>query len=263
MTQESIPTEIRRERIATRVQSEPFVRVDTLSEEFGISEVTVRSDLAELEREGSIRRVRGGAAPTNGTEGSERSFEESLTELSYEKSHIGEMAAAMVRSGMKVMLDVGTTSNAVAQALVARRDLEDVVVITNGVNIAMALEETIPRFTVVVTGGTLRPLQHSLVDPLGAAMLENLFADICFVGCNGIDLENGITNANIPEAAIKQRMIAGAHKTVVVADSSKIGKTSAARIAGLADIDTIITDRNADRTIVDGLNEAGIEVMTV
>jgi DeoR family transcriptional regulator of aga operon len=259
MTQETVPTEIRRERIASLVQSQPFVRVDYLSEEFGISEVTVRSDLAELERVGAVRRVRGGAAPN----GVERSFEESLEELSTEKTAIGQAAAAMVTDGQTIMLDVGTTSNAVAQALLRRSDLTDVMVITNGVNIALALEAAIPRFTVVVTGGTLRPLQHSLVDPLGAAMLDELNADICFVGCNGVDVESGVTNANIPEAAIKRKMMGGAHKTVVVADSSKFGHTSSARIADLADVDTIVTDKSVDPFVLAEVVDRGVKVVTV
>ncbi len=254
-----VPTEIRRERIASLVQSQPFVRVDYLSEEFGISEVTVRSDLAELERAGAIRRVRGGAAPA----AFERSFEESLTELSAEKARIGRAAADLVKSGHKVMLDVGTTSSALAEALVARSELSEVVAITNGMNTALRLEPAIPRFTVLVTGGTLRPLQHSLVDPLGGVMLDQLQADVCFIGCNGVSSESGVTNANIAEAAIKQRMIAGAQKTVVLADSTKIGQTSAALIAGLDSVDTLITNEDADTGALRQIEAAGVEVIRV
>lgn len=82
------------------------------------------------------------------------------------KRAIGRRAAALVTSGSSILLDVGSTTLAVARALVARAELSELTVVTNGLSIALALEAAIPRFTVVVTGGTLRPLQHSLVNPL-------------------------------------------------------------------------------------------------
>jgi hypothetical protein len=107
-----------------------------------------------------------------------------------------------------VILDVGTTTTAIARALMASDELTNVCVFTNAINIALELEPAIPRFTVVVLGGTLRPLQHSLVDPLSGLVLEQVNVGIVFLGCNGIDPEAGITNLNLPEAGIKQRMLA-------------------------------------------------------
>lgn len=131
---------------------------------------------------------------------------------------------AMITSGASVILDVGTTTTtAIARALAARTDLDQVVVVTNGLNIALELEPAIPRFTVLVTGGTLRRLQHSLVEPLATVLLERIHADLAFVGCNGIDVEHGVTNLNLPEQEIKTRMIASASRAIVVADSSKVG----------------------------------------
>ena len=89
--------------------------------------------------------------------------------------------------GDTVLLDVGTTTTAIARALVARADLRDVTVVTNGLTVALVLERAWPRISVVVTGGTLRPLQHSLVNPLGTVLLDGLNASIAFIGCNGVD----------------------------------------------------------------------------
>src|SRR5260370_7775011 len=116
-----------------------------------------------------------------------------------EKDMIGRAAASLVSNGETVILDVGTTTTAVARVLTKRDDLYDVVVFTNALNIAIELESAIPRFTVVVTGGTLRPMQHSLVDPLGELMLERINAHTVFLGCNGIDPIGGITNFTLPE----------------------------------------------------------------
>src|SRR4030095_15820543 len=95
-------------------------------------------------------------------------------ESAKEKAGLGAYAAQMVSSGQTVMLDVGTTTTAVARALRHRTGRAAVTVVANAINIALELEPSAPRITVLVTGGTLRPLQHSLVNPLGTTLLERL-----------------------------------------------------------------------------------------
>jgi hypothetical protein len=112
-------------------------------------------------------------------------FEEVASTGAEEKQAIGRRAAALVSSGDTVIMDVGTTTTAVSRALMARQELTDVVVVTNGLNIALEFEAAMPRFSVIVTGGTVRPLQHSLVSPFAGLVLEQLNADILFLGCNG------------------------------------------------------------------------------
>jgi DeoR family transcriptional regulator of aga operon len=122
------------------------------------------------------------------------------------------------------------------------------------------LEPAIPRFTVIVTGGTLRPLQHSLVDPLAGAVIEHIHADIAFVGCSGVDVRAGVTNINLPEADVKRRMLAAAARSIVVADGSKLGIAHHSRVAPVSDIDALITSSDADLRIVDKLERAGLPV---
>ncbi|QHC60843.1 DeoR family transcriptional regulator [Rathayibacter sp. VKM Ac-2760] len=236
-----------------------FVSVADLADRLGVSVVTVRSDLDRLAGEGSVQRVRGGAVPVGERPG-ERSFEEGLTAASDEKAAIGREAAASVASGESVILDVGTTPLAIAHALVERDDLRDVTVITNGLTIALALEAAIPRFTVVVTGGTLRPLQHSLVEPLASEVLERVRADVVFIGCTGVHPEAGVTNVNLPEATLKRRMLRAAARRVVVADSSKLGVVDLGRVAGADEFDRLLTGAAASDADVARLEEAGLAV---
>ncbi|MDY0911639.1 DeoR/GlpR family DNA-binding transcription regulator [Rathayibacter festucae] len=236
-----------------------FVSVADLSGRLGVSVVTVRSDLDRLAGEGAVQRVRGGAVPT-GERSGERSFEEGLASASDEKAAIGREAAASVASGESVILDVGTTTLAIAHALVARDDLRDVTVITNGLTLALALEPAIPRFTVVVTGGTLRPLQHSLVEPLASEVLERLRADVVFIGCTGVHPEAGVTNVNLPEATLKRRMLHAAARRVVVADSSKLGVVDLGRVAGTEEFDRLLTGAAAGDAAVERLETAGLAV---
>jgi DeoR family transcriptional regulator of aga operon len=241
---EPLAADARRARLAALVVEEGFVRVADAAELFGVSEVTLRSDLSALERAGALRRVHGGAMAAAG------SARESPVEATAErdagvKRAIGRQAAALVRSGSSILLDVGSTTLAVARALIARTDLSDVTIITNGLSIALALEPAIPRFTVVVTGGTLRPLQHSLVNPLAGQTLAGLHVDLAILGCNGIatgpDGIGRVTNLNLAEAEVKRGMLAASTERMLVADGSKAGQRHLGLIGTLADFGTVVT----------------------
>ncbi len=257
-----IPTEMRREHLLTFIKAKDFVKVSDLSTRFGVSEVTIRADLDVLAGQGHIRRIRGGAMP-NARPFSERPFEETRGAHVAEKALIAKAAANLVSSGETIILDVGTTTTAVAQEMLKRTELQDIVVFTNALNIALELEQAIPRFTVVVIGGTLRPLQHSLVDPLGGIMLERINAHTVFLGCNGVDMQNGVTNLNLPEADIKQRMLQAARRRIVVADGSKIGAVALARLCDVDDIDLLITDSSANANVLNTLRERDLEILIV
>ena len=238
-----VPAEMRREQMLAYVKTQDFVRVTDLSTRFHVSEVTVRGDLDVLTEHGLIRRIRGGAMPRT-VPRPERPFEEMQGARVNEKDTIGRVAASLISHGETVILDVGTTTTAVARALVRRE-----------------LESAIPRFTVVVTGGTLRPMQHSLVDPLSGLMLERINAHTVFLGCNGIDPRGGVTNVNLPEAEIKRRMLQAARRRIVVADGSKVGEIELAYLCGVGEIDLLITDASADPTVVSALREKDLEVL--
>jgi DeoR family transcriptional regulator of aga operon len=235
-----LPPEVRRERLLALVLEEGFVRVGDASEVFGVSEVTMRSDLTALEAAGALRRVHGGAMAVRG-EGRESPVEATAERDAEVKGAIGRRTAALVSSGSSILLDVGSTTLAVARALVERADLGELTVITNGLSIALALEPAIPRFTVVVTGGTLRPLQHSLINPLATQTLATLHVDLAVLGCNGIDHQGRVTNLNLPEAEVKRAMLAAADTRILVADGSKASTTHLGMIAELNEFATLVT----------------------
>ena len=261
---DTLPAHQRREQIQRLVGERGFVRVRELREAFGVSGVTARADLDVLESAGTVQRVHGGAvpaAPLSGRPLREFSFEEALASSVLPKQQIGVLAAALVTSGQSILLDVGTTTLSIAHALLARTDLTDVVIITNGLSIALALEPAIPRFTVIVTGGSLRPLQHSLVEPLARTVLSQVHADLAFIGCNGVDAGYGVTNINLPEAGVKTLMLAAATRAVVVADASKLGQVHLGQVGPLRAFDTLVTDAAADEVMLAPLREAGLTVL--
>ena len=261
-TQPPIPASLRRERMLAEIKEREFVRVEELSSQFGVSAVTVRGDLDFLAARGKVHRVRGGAIASSMPR-QEQPFEDSILSFAAEKVAIAQTAAALLEDGETVLLDVGTTAAAAARAIAARAELRDVVVFTNGLKTALELEPATPRITVVVTGGTLRPLQHSLVDPLATLILDQISVKTVLLGCNGVDPVGGVTNINLPEAAVKQRMLAVAARKIVLADGSKLGRVEVARLCEISDIDVLITGRSADPAVVESLRERGCDVRVV
>ena len=256
----SDPAAVRRGSLARLLSSRGFVRVADASLELGVSEVTIRTDLTALERDGRAVRVHGGAMPVDGVL-RESPVESTRDERAEAKRAIGVVAARQIASGDCVYLDAGSTALAVAEALLQRRDLNELIVVTSALTIALALEPAIPRIEVVVTGGTLRPLQHSLVNPYAAPMLAGLRFDVAFIGCNGIHARHGVTNVNLPEAEIKTLALRSAQRSVLVADGGKLGRVDPAVIGTLSDFDQLITAGEAQPGAVNAVRTAGLDVV--
>lgn len=255
-----LPAALRRERMASFIGERQFVRVADLSEAFRISDVTVRSDLDVLHEARAVRRVRGGAVAR--PQASDVPHHPALAPDAPEKQEIGNVAAALVESGASVLIGPGSTAVAVARSL-ARADLRDVVVVTNGLLVALELERAWPRVSVVVTGGTLHPARHVLVEPMATAVLGHIHADLAIVGCGGIDARRGVTYADLAEAGVAQRMIEAAARVAVVADASKVGQVHLRRVAPVSRIATLITSSGADARALEEFRAAGVDVVVV
>jgi DeoR family transcriptional regulator of aga operon len=255
----AVDAEVRRAQMLAVIRTLDFARVGELSERFGISAVTVRADLDALASRGEVHRVRGGAIPralleedfANGN-GDDRA--------SKEKVLIGRAAALLVNDGDSVLMDMGSTTAAFARALAERTELAEVTVFTNGLKTALELEVAAPRITVVLLGGTLRSLRHSLVEPLASVMLEKINVHTVVVGCSGVHPVAGFTNADLPEAEVKKRMLLAGERRVVLADGSKLGRVELARLCAVEDVDVLISGASADAVIADALREQGCDV---
>lgn len=249
--------EERQRLILRRLMAEGRVQVMDLARELGVSAVTIRQDLGALAERGLIRRTHGGAVAVQ--TGFELPFARTAGVNAEEKARLARAAAEMIEEGETIILDVGTTTTAIAAALVGRRGLT---IVTNALNIAMLLEDS-QELTVIVTGGTLRSLQHSLVNPLGTEVLGLIRADHAFLGANGIEAEAGVTNANFPEAEIKRAMMAAARERIVVADHTKIGRVAAAVVAPVSAFDLLLTTSEADPAEIEKLRQKGLAVRLV
>ncbi|HLZ26988.1 MAG TPA: DeoR/GlpR family DNA-binding transcription regulator [Chloroflexota bacterium] len=253
----------RRQQILGLVNERGDTLVSELKALFGVSEVTVRSDLAELARRGLVVRTHGGAAsPAGGLRALELTFatrDQSNVEL---KTRIGSAAAALIQNGQSVMLDASTTGLQLARALRRQPPLQDVTVITNGVHTALELVNT-PGVNTILTGGQLRATAVSLTGALAADLLGKVHASLGFFGAKGLTLGQGLTDVNLQEVEMKATMAAVCERVVAIVDHTKLGAVSLATFVTLRGIALVITDDGADPAIVADLEHAGVEVRLV
>jgi DeoR family transcriptional regulator, aga operon transcriptional repressor len=250
-------TDVRRARILELVRSHDFVRVADLGEMLGVSSVTVRGDLDVLAARGDLRRIRGGAVsqePRRAPAEDRRSEERELRA-------IARVAAGLVNDRECVFVGGGAFAPALAEAIRERRGLSGVAVVTNDLGVAMALQPTVPRLTVMVTGGTLARLHPSLVDPLGDLMFRRLHAHTALVGGEGVDARAGLTAPDLGEAAVARRMLEAAERRVVLAASARVGAVQMAPVCAIDEIDVLVTGAAAEPASVEALGARGVEVM--
>lgn len=255
---DTLMAEERRQSILTQLQSEGRVIVGALAENFGVSQITIRKDLDMLAERGLAQRSHGGALLPSSSALFDPSLREKHKQHAPEKQRIGEAAAAMVTNGACVMLDSGTTTEAVARAL---KRFASLTVITNGINIATELSAT--NFDVILTGGNVRRNSSSLVGPIAEDVLREVHADVLFLGVDGFDIEVGLTTPNLLEARVNRAMIAAARKVVAVCDSTKFSRRSLSRIAPVTSLHHLISDRNLPDEAAEALRNLNIEVTLV
>lgn len=240
------------------------VRVEDVVTSLGISLATARRDLDALAEQQLIIRTRGGASANPST--GEVPLRYRMVRMPNEKASIATKAAALVRPGEVVAFNGGTTTTAAAHELgvrIAREpafEREPVTVVTNAVNIANDLTIR-PQVRVVVTGGVARTRSYELVGPLATAILPSISIDTLFLGVQAIDPVHGVFNHTEDEAAVNMGLARASRRTIVVADSSKLGSSAFARICGIEDLHALITDAGAAPEQLDQLRGRGLQII--
>lgn len=230
------------------------VSVTELAQRLGLSEVTIRSDLKDLEERGFLNRTRGGAAPAL-----HRDIMERQRERVEDKNRIAKAAAELVRDGDVIMIEAGTTTAMIARHLVGKRDVH---IVTNS-TLVFAYARLSPSLQITMTGGEFRRPTESLVGPLALQTIAKLNVRLAFVGTDGFSLERGMTTHLVEGAEIVKAMKAHAETTVLVADSSKYGRVGFAHVLQLGSVDLIISDSGLEDRALRELAEAHINVRTV
>ncbi|HCT3927364.1 TPA: DeoR family transcriptional regulator [Citrobacter koseri] len=253
-------TSERREQIIQRLRQQGSVQVNDLSVLFGVSTVTIRNDLAFLEKQGIAVRAYGGALICDSnTPGIEPSVEDKSSLNTAVKRSIAQAAVSLIKPGHRVILDSGTTTYEIARMM---RQHTDIIAMTNGMNVANALLEA-EGVELLMTGGHLRRQSQSFYGDQAEQSLQNYHFDMLFLGVDAIDLERGVSTHNEDEARLNRRMCEVAERIIVVTDSTKFNRSSLHKIIDTQRIHTIIVDESIPVDSLEGLRKSGIEVILV
>lgn len=247
----------RLENLRRLVKERRIVRVDELTTELSVSVATIRRDLAMLESRGDLRRVHGGAVAAE-TRLEEPLFDDKTSLAAQEKRRIATTALTLIRPKDSIFLDGGSTVLALAALL---HDRSDITVVTNSLRVAAELAGGGPAL--ILVGGEFRRLSQTFVGPLTRCTIGQLHVDRAFMGTIGLDVTTGLTTTDPREAFTKELVMQNAGEVILLADSSKIGKTSFARFADIANVHSLITDKRAPDRVLRTLRKLNINVLAV
>ena len=239
----SLTSDERRERIIEVLRQQDEVAVVELSQRLGVSEVTTRKDLQQLEEQGYLTRVRGGAVVSGRGQLELRFAARQQVNLD-EKRRIASCAVELIKPGNTIFVDGSTTTFQMTRLL---RNIQELTVITTGLYAALELSFA-PDVTTIVLGGILRRRTSSLVDALSPNLLRRLHVDIAFLSCRGFTPLHGMMESDLREAQMKRAMAETAVRKIALVDHAKFGETFVASSLLTGEIDLLIGDI--------GINEA-------
>ena len=245
-------------RIEDFLQTQTRVTVEQLARALKVSPVTVRADLSELERRGRLVRIHGGAMAAHKA-AHELNFE-SRAQIQHTAKHaIGKYAASLVGDGDSIFLDASTTALELARQVSDRRELT---VITNSLRSAQELA-TFPNITVIMPGGIVRREAFSLVGRWSADLIQQFNISRAFMGARGFTLQEGLTDVNPDEVALKRAIVQVAKQVVALIDHTKWNQVALASFCNVEQLSQIITDKRAPRKMVQEAQARGIQVVLV
>jgi len=248
----------RHQFILEQLKKEGYVKVQELSEKLGVSEVTIRKDLKELENRKMLYRNHGSASTVSSIITDKHVDEKEKIQIQ-EKIQIAKAANDMLEANDKIIIASGTTLLAFAAEIDINKH---VTVITSSVKVSLALSYK-PNVEIVQLGGFMRKKAVSVIGHYAEDILKDLVCNKLFLGVDGIDLDYGLTTSDMSEARLNQKMIEISQEVIILTDSSKFGKRGFAKICDMNKIHHIITDSNAPGNVVELIRERGIKVTLV
>lgn len=249
----------RRDLIARLLDDGERITVAELARRFGVTDVSIRRDLTILEDAGVVRRVHGGAVAPSVVRG-QGAYAHKVREHRDKKARIGAAAARLIHPGDVIVFDSGSTVAQVAAHVPAPlRRGNAITVVTNSLPVIREMSGWDGPHLICL-GGLYLPDYEALVGPQTVADLRELSADVVFLGCDGLTVENGLTTPHVLVAEVAATMATRARRVVAVADSTKIGRRGFTPIVPLSAVNILITDDEADPTELGRVQELGIEV---
>jgi DeoR/GlpR family transcriptional regulator of sugar metabolism len=246
----------RQRAILSAVEAQGTVRVSELARQFGVTEMTIRRDLDELERKELVKRIHGGGVSARG-----RFYEPTLTLRNTvhieQKQRIARAAAELVQEGDMVALDVGSTTYEVGRCLIGHRNLT---IITPSLLIATLFVNQ-PDIRLILPGGIVRPGETAMIGELSHRAFEIFNVDKLFLGVGGIDAQAGLTEYNWDDAQVKQAMLRSSKQTIVLADASKFNHIATVKVAQFEAVQCLVTDQPPPPAIASAMERAHVGVI--
>lgn len=246
---------LRQARILELAQKEGRVSVESIAGELGLTPQTIRKDLNDLSTQKLLNRVHGGAVIASGVDNIGYPARRILSET--EKLAIGRVAATLIPDNSSLFINIGTTTEAVAAALVGRHNL---LIITNNLNV-VDLVDGEPGIEVIVVGGQVRSADRAVVGPFAVDFIRNFKVDFAVVGASAIDEDGTLLDFDMNEVQVSQTIIESARSVILVADSSKVGRSAPVRIGHIGEVDHFVTDRFSHAALAEVCSEANVHVI--
>ncbi|MCB1970101.1 MAG: DeoR family transcriptional regulator [Geminicoccaceae bacterium] len=244
----------RREQMVELVRRQGFMTIDALAQQFAVTPQTVRRDINELADLGLVQRFHGGAGLPSSTENIAYSSRKVMNLAA--KQRIAAEVASRVSHHASLCINIGTTAEAVAMALLEHKGLS---VLTNNLNVAAMMAGN-EDFQVVVAGGTVRARDRGIVGEATIDLIRQFRVDIAIIGISAIDLDGTLFDYDYREVRVAQTIIEHARKVFLAADASKIGRHAMARMGHFEQVDAFFTDRQPPAELCDVLERAGTEL---
>lgn len=230
--------EDRRGAIVHLVAQSGYMSIEALAKHFAVTPQTIRRDINELAETGALQRHHGGAARSSSTENIDYASRQTLQ---FEgKERIAAAVAQEIPDHASLIINIGTTNEAIAKALMQHKGLR---VITNNLNVA-AMLAPIEDFQIVIAGGTVRARDRGIVGEATIDLIRQFRVDFAIIGISGIDLDGTLLDFDYQEVRVAQAIIENARRVFLASDISKIGRQAMARLGHIADIDDFFTDQN-------------------
>ena len=230
----------RKNFILDKINQNGIVKISDISNELSVSRETIRKDIYQLGNKHLLKVIRGGAeAITQNIR--ETSFNTRKRKNVEGKIQIAKTALSEIHSNSSIYLDFGSTTYILARQIV-NSSLTNLTIVTNSLNIANVIKAN-QDIELVILGGIFRPGENSLSGPLAANNIRNIYCDIGFFSCGGLDTDAGITNHFFNEVEVSKRMMSHSQRHVVLADHSKFNRKALYQTSDLSDMDEIITDK--------------------
>ena len=249
-----MPQNVRQQQIIDLVQQRGFVSIEALAEHFAVTPQTVRRDINQLCERELLRRYHGGAGLPSSVENVAYKTRQIL--FHDEKRRIAQLAARHIPDGASLFINIGTTTEEVAVALLEHRHLR---VITNNLHVASILSEN-DRFEVIVAGGELRSRDRGIIGMATVDFISQFKVDFGIIGISGIDADGSLLDFDPREVRVSQAIIANSRQVFLVADHSKFGRNPMVRLGSLTEIDAFFTDEPPPPTIAALLAENDVQL---